>query len=335
MTSTIEKWGVFEAAFSGPSEGNPFVDVTLDVNFVQSARKITAPGFYDGEGVYRVRFMPDNEGEWSYQVRSTAPSLDGLSGSFLCGPPAIGNHGPVRVRNRHHFGYADGTPYFPFGTTCYAWTHQSEQLQRQTLETLGTAPFNKIRMCVFPKHYEYNHNEPPYYPFERNAAGVSDFSRPNPAFFAHLEQRIADLRALGIEADLILFHPYDRWGYATMPADADDRYLRYVLARMSAYRNIWWSMANEFDLMRAKSVQDFDRLFHIVEQYDPVGHLRSVHYSKVMYDYARPWVTHASLQTTNFEAAEGWLQAWRKPIVFDEIMYEGNLNRRWGNISGE
>jgi hypothetical protein len=94
-------------------------------------------------------------------------------------------------------------------------------------------------------------------------------------------------------------------------------------------------MANEFDLMRAKSVQDFDRLFHIVEQYDPVGHLRSVHYSKVMYDYARPWVTHASLQTTNFEAAEGWLQAWRKPIVFDEIMYEGNLNRRWGNISGE
>ncbi len=40
--------------------------------------------------------------------------------------------------------------------------------------------------------------------------------RPNPAFFAHLEQRIADLRALNIEADLILFHPYDRWGYATM-----------------------------------------------------------------------------------------------------------------------
>ena len=24
-----------------------------------------------------------------------------------------------------------------------------------------------------------------------------------------------------------------------------------------------------------------------------------------------------------------------KPIVFDEIMYEGNLNRRWGNLSGD
>ena len=37
-----------------------------------------------------------------------------------------------------------------------------------------------------------------------------------------------------IEADLILFHPYDRWGYATMPAEADDRYLRYVIARLCA-----------------------------------------------------------------------------------------------------
>jgi hypothetical protein len=54
-----------------------------------------------------------------------------------------------------------------------------------------------------------------------------------------------------------------------------------------------------------------------------------------MYDYSRPWVTHASLQTYDFDAAPGWLEAWRKPVVYDEIMYEGNLNKRWGNISGE
>jgi len=120
-----------------------------------------------------------------------------------------------------------------------------------------------------------------------------------------------------------------------MPAEADDRYLRYVLARLSAYRNVWWSLANEYDLMKAKSTQDFDRFFHIVEQHDPSSHLRSVHYSRVMYDYARPWVTHASLQTYDFNAAPGYLEAWRKPVVYDEIMYEGNLNRRWGNISGQ
>jgi hypothetical protein len=37
-------------------------------------------------------------------------------------------------------------------------------LEEQTLETLSTAPFNKMRMCVFPKHYTFNHNEPELYP---------------------------------------------------------------------------------------------------------------------------------------------------------------------------
>jgi hypothetical protein len=37
------------------------------------------------------------------------------------------------------------------------------------------------------------------------------------------------LLALGIEADIILFHPYDRWGYAAMAPGEDDRYLRYVM----------------------------------------------------------------------------------------------------------
>jgi hypothetical protein len=54
-----------------------------------------------------------------------------------------------------------------------------------------------------------------------------------------------------------------------------------------------------------------------------------------MYDYGHPWVTHASLQTSDFDAAEGWLKAWNKPICYDEVKYEGNLNSRWGNLSGE
>jgi hypothetical protein len=331
----VPQWEVFELSLQGPASGNPFTDINLGASFALGHRTMFVNGFYDGAGTYKIRFMPDTQGEWSYTTTSGAPELHGKTGSFACVAALPGAHGPVGVRNMQHFAYADGTPFFPFGTTCYAWVHQSEELQQQTLASLRAAPFNKIRMCVFPKSYQYNHNEPALYPFERDAAGKSDFARPNPAFFAHIEQRVADLRALGIEADLILFHPYDRWGYSTMPAEADDRYLRYVLARMSAYRNIWWSMANEFDLMRAKSVQDFDRFFHIVEQDDAVCHLRSVHYSHVMYNYGHPWVTHASLQTYDFASAAGWLADWRKPIVFDEIQYEGNLNSRWGNLSGE
>lgn len=331
----VPRWDVFETTLHGPETGNPFTDVELSATFVQGHRTVEVDGFYDGGGSYKIRFMPDTEGGWTYTTHSSAPQLDGTAGKFTCVAAPPDAHGPVVVRNIHHFAYADGTAYFPFGTTCYAWVHQSEELQRQTLDTLRSAPFNKIRMCIFPKSYQYNHNEPALYPFERDGNGKSDFTKLNPAYFAHIEGRVGELRAMGIEADLILFHPYDRWGYSSMPAEADDRYLKYVLARMSAYRNIWWSMANEWDLMRAKSVADFDRLFHIVERHDPVAHLRSVHYSHTMYDYSHPWVTHASLQTDNFDAAAGWLKAWIKPVVFDEVKYEGNLNSRWGNLSGE
>ncbi len=50
--------------------------------------------------------------------------------------PSAGNHGPVRVRYATHFGYEDGTPYVPIGTTGYAWTHQGDRLEEQTLATL-------------------------------------------------------------------------------------------------------------------------------------------------------------------------------------------------------
>lgn len=328
----VPVYGIFELTYPGPANGNPFSDVTLTAEFSLDHRTVKVTGFYDGGGKYKIRFMPDTQGIWRFRTISNRYELSDSVGQFEATPAA--SHGPVRANNIHHFAHADGTPYFPFGTTCYAWIHQSEELQRETLVSLKNSPFNKLRMCVFPKHYEYNHNEPEFYPFERSSAGINDFARPNPKFFQHLEQRIGDLAAIGVEADLILFHPYDRWGYQSMTAQQDDFYVRYVLARLSAYANIWWSMANEFDLMKAKTTADFDRLFHIVEQEDPNAHLRSIHYSRVEYDYSRPWVTHASHQAFDFEGTPDQIARLRKPVLFDEVQYEGNLDRRWGNLDG-
>ena len=197
MSNEIEKWGVFEAAFAGPVDGNPFTDIALDVEFFRDNRRLPAPGFYDGEGVYRVRFMPDAEGEWTYRTKSNASALDGLEGAFRCGPARGTNHGPVRTRNRHHFAYADGTPFFPFGTTCYAWTHQPLEMQRQTLASLQQARFNKLRMAVFPKHYIYNENEPLHDVYQRGGNGELDFDRPNVVAFRHFEQQVLALQSLG------------------------------------------------------------------------------------------------------------------------------------------
>jgi hypothetical protein len=130
MTSSIPKWDYFEASFEGPHLSNPFVDATVDAVFAYGNREVKMPAFYDGGNTWRVRFMPDTQGSWSFRTVSNVAQLDGRTGSFTCAAPREGQHGPVRVRNQFHFAHADGTPFLPFGTTCYAWTHQPLALQQ-------------------------------------------------------------------------------------------------------------------------------------------------------------------------------------------------------------
>lgn len=59
-------------------------------------------------------------------------------------------------------------------------------------------------------------------------------------------------------------HPYDRWGFSEMSAECDDLYWKYVIARFSAYRNVWWSLANEYDLMKKKTLADWERYAKII-----------------------------------------------------------------------
>lgn len=334
----IAKWDVFEATLSGPGDGNPYLEVSFEATFSLGNRTVTVPGFYDGEGTYRVRFSPDTEGEWRYVTSSATTALDGKSGSFTCTPARAGVHGPVHVAHRFHFAYADGTPYFPFGTTCYAWTHQPLDMQRQTLATLARTRFNKIRMGVFPKDYPYNVNEPLFDIFVKKADGSHDFDRPNPEAFRHFETQVAALAELGIEADIIIFHPYDRWGYCNMSAEQDYRYVAYLTARLAAHRNVWWSLANEYDfLLDTKPMEQWDRYFHIIEENDPYRHLKSIHNGDVTmnFDHRKPWVDHVCIQNWDVKRTQEWRNAYGKPVVNDEPEYEGNIVQSWGSITAQ
>jgi hypothetical protein len=341
VVAPVEKWGVFELTLKGPADGNPFVEVRVSAVFTNDVRTFDVPGFYDGDGVYRVRFMPDSTGEWRYESKSNRWELTGKTGTFNVTSPTKGNHGPVRVQNTFHFAYADGTPFRQIGTTIYNWTDTPEEIQEQTLHSLASAPFNKARMLVLPQQDAYRRKIPPSrWPFAGTPPRSWDLTRFNPEYFRHYEQRLAQLRDLGIEADLILFNPYGKpWGFDTMDAAGDERYLRYVVARFSAFRNVWWSIANEFDFLRTKTTADWDRYFQIVQQADPYNHLRSIHNGALIYDHSKPWVTHVSIQNGAAVEEPGRAQmyrdVWRKPVVYDEVKYEGDSHYRWGNLSGK
>lgn len=356
-----EKWGIFEITLSGPDAADSF-DRNIVCRFQNDSGSVEVNGFYDGDGTYKVRFMPSAEGEYRFTLRCDF-SETAAEGSFTVTAPGPGNHGPVSVSDQYHFRYADGTPHYSVGTTCYVWHLSDLALREKTLETLAASPFNKMRMCVFPKHYDYNLTDPAYFPFAGTPCDISgitsqnfleydinfpfytpgthlsswDFHRFDTDYFRNLDACVENLMELGIEADLILFHPYDRWGFSAMTREQDTHYLHYIIARYAAYRNVWWSMANEHDLMKHKTTEDWNYIGNYVMSHDPYGHLRSIHNALKAFDHRAPWITHCSFQRMDAyltaENTDAWRGKYGKPVIVDEFGYEGNLQHGWGNLT--
>ncbi len=336
----VEQWDVFEVVFTGPSDGNPYMEVDLSATFSKGETSLKVPGFYDGDDVYRIRFSPGETGDWSYVTESSAEELNGQVGSFRCIPPDVDNHGPLRIVNTFYLQYADGTPFYSVGTTAYQWTSVKQSIQEKTLETLSEAPFNKIRMCVFPKHYRYgNETEPWIHPYTLKD-GERDYTSLQVEFFQNFDLRVEQLLEMGIQADVILFHPYDEaWGYYLMGHELNERYVRYMIARISAYRNVWWSLANEWDVPEIKEAIDWEGIGTQLQNEDPHNRFRGIHnwYGSEdhFYDHTRPWITHTCTQTHEFHNAIRWREMYHKPLLFDEMRYEGDVSSSWGNMSGE
>lgn len=70
-TEQVQKWGIFEFSVDGRTDGNPFVDYVIKANFKCDCESKTVNGFYDGNGIYKVRFMPSFEGKYEFEVSGT------------------------------------------------------------------------------------------------------------------------------------------------------------------------------------------------------------------------------------------------------------------------
>lgn len=329
MRETAE-YDFFEISFSDNTGKNSREIVLKDcAEFVQETgnihRKVSA--FRKEEHLFAVRFMPEEEGVWNYKIQTGEGEL---CGAFLCTKPEAGRHGVVRTAE-DQFAYADGTRYFPFGTTCYAWIYQPEEIRKQTIQTLKNSCFNKIRMLVFPKYMPFNTEEPPCFPFNKNGEAWQIRSL-NFSFWDQLDENLLELEALGIEADLILFHPYDKWGLADLSQQDSLTYVEYCLARFGAFHHIWWSLANEYEMVVKKTDADWDEIGTFLMEHDPYHHLISIHDIMVLYP-KKPWMTHCSIQSGDLNRIPLWKQEYEMPVVIDECGYEGDLSFHWGNLS--
>ena len=177
--------------------------------------------------------MPDAEGEWTFTTRSNRPELNGKIGPLrlrravdgqswpghgaqdlalrLCGRHAVSavRHHLLRLdASGRRARRADARHAEAIAVQQDAHVRVPEVVRVQSQRT--------SRLCVRAR---CRRRRTTTRASIRSSSGVSKSASRN-------------CSSSGIEADLILFHPYDRWGYSNMGAENDDRYLRYVVARL-------------------------------------------------------------------------------------------------------
>lgn len=209
---TVPCWKMHEFELHGRSHvDNPFRDAALVGEFTSpSGEMLIVEGYHDGGDTWRLRFMPDEEGPWRYLLRGEGVELL-VRGSLRCVAPQ--SHGFIGIHpdNPYAFTYSDGTPFFPMGDTCYGLYTDSPitpALRTQYLNTRRSQRFNFVRLGVIhrPTHGQ---TDPTYWPWGGTPENP-DLDRLNPQFFRGLDAVLAEMQAVGMNAELIVLNYYQR-----------------------------------------------------------------------------------------------------------------------------
>ena len=84
---SIPIWSRWDHSLTASDAASP--ETEFAVKFTSpTKRTLIVTGFWDGGTTWRVRFMPDEAGKWTYQTRSVprVSGLDGQAGEFTIPP---------------------------------------------------------------------------------------------------------------------------------------------------------------------------------------------------------------------------------------------------------
>ena len=286
----VPKWKMHEFAVQGHTRfDNPFTKTMLTGHFTTPTGKLkTVDGFYDGGNTWRLRFVPDEEGDWNYQL--LGEGVDILQhGTINCS--GTGEHGFIRIHPLNPFSFSrdDGTPFFPMGDTCYGLHDDSpvtKELRAAYLKTRREQCFNFVRMSV-GHSYMRAQKDPDYWAWGGTTA-KPDLDRFNPAFFRSLDTLLFQMRDCGMNVELLLLNFY-RLPFTDTTAWTPARerlWLHYLVSRYAAFDNIFlWTLANEYEThpdgkYRLDIPGDIDwvkEMARFIKKHDPYHHLVTVH----------------------------------------------------------
>lgn len=299
----LPKWDVVDLRLSADSPPeNPF-DIPFGAVFIhENGKTLNVPGFYDGDNEFVVRASFPETGSWTFYSYSSLPELTHQTGEIQVeNSEDSGKHGPVRVseKERQHFVFADGTPYFALlFETDWLFALDSENQDdlpktRKFIEAVKSNGFNQIIMNVFAYDVMWNKPDlmpgtdfakPDAFPF-LGSNEEPDHSALNIEFFKHLDRVIAYLGEQNIVCHLMIYVWNKKVNWPEPGSLEDDRYFDHVVKRYQAFPHMIWNISKEALLYGHEDMGYVTGRIRRIRELDAFHHLVTVH----DYDYCKAY----------------------------------------------
>ena len=274
--NNVELYDTFEVEITNNNNyNNPFDynEVQLDVVFTSpSSGQTNFFGFYDGDGnggqtgnVWKIRFMPDEIGTWSYTY-SWSDGTQGGSGNFLVTAntnPKRHGHVNLDPINPRRLIYDDGSYHYWWGGK---WTSRGIAPATKGGQTNNDYLTDQQILDYLNDMESRDHNGLKWaigqYPVEND--GITwDLN-----WLDRSEGFLQTMREKGIYLQVGLFgtwsrdaaggrwfdfsvngddHPFDVWTPDSTELDQIENYLKTIIARFGSYYNVYWELGNEME----------------------------------------------------------------------------------------
>lgn len=252
----VPRWRVLEIHLQSTHRfTNPCHDAQLAATFTApSGRQISWYGFWDGGEAWRVRFAPDEEGTWRYQLSLQGKQngeVASTQGSFTCTPSldetVFDRHGPIRLAdNKRNLIHADGTPFFWMADT--AWNgplRSTDDEWQQYLETRVRQRFNAVQWVATHWRAAREGDIEGQPAFIDSGDLGSHRIAINPPFFRRLDRKLESTALAGLlNVPVMLWavgggaNPEIDPGFG-LPEEEAIVLARYMVARWGAYPLVW------------------------------------------------------------------------------------------------
>jgi hypothetical protein len=351
QTEETALWHRVEIRFTSDKEyANPIYDIkAFNVVFTSATGRVrTVNGFWDGERDWKVRFMPDEPGEWSWQSACSDKDNSGLhgrSGHFSCvkgvEDMAIYKHGAIKHQpGKYYLTYDDGTPFFWMG--CTAWNGAMKSTEADWDYYLRHRRDHHYNLIQFVTTQ--------WRGGDANLDGDLAFTGSgrieiNPLFFQKLDKRVDRINEFGLLAAPVLLWalPFGEGrqlspGYY-LPVDEAVLLAKYIVARYQGNQVIWilggdGRYFDEFaDRWKTIGQRVFNEIDHAPATLHPHGqsYIGDIYAGEAWYSIMGYQSSHGYSQSTvdfinRKEIASDWDKLRPMPNINLEPLYE-NIRR--------